>query len=449
MRSVIAITIVLGVAVAAKAQVAPEATSGPVIPLSGNLSYAARYSQTIQSFPGGVNGQNAMVTGDFSYTSANERTPFTVTIGAGDSWVISGTSYNNGPFENLAISQGLAGARWSIHLGDTVNYLTGAPVEGFAGVPGTGEPISEPTPPSDETIQTVNATVINNAANFGYSYKVSAFSTVNANVGYSLIRYPNDNGIESDDLSVTASWAQRLNARSTVTGSYAYSHFNYIDADLGFNVNTPTFQWQYTLNPKVSWKISGGPQFLNPSGSNASESSGSGSGGTGAVPEDEEHSSIGASIAASISYETRWGGASVTYNRGIDSGGGYLYGGKSDSLVGTFDHQFGHRVESQLSVALSAGYRNTSSVFDTADSGGSGSPILDGISGDIVSEYGAVQATRALGRNFSANASFTATEQGYPAQNSNNPATGYALNGLWRVISFGIGYTPQPIHLRH
>lgn len=447
MRSIIAITILLGAAFAAKAQVAPEATSGAQIPLSGNLSFAARYSQSIQSFPGGVNGQNAMVTGDFSYTSANERTPFTVTIGAGDSWVLSGTSYNNGPFENLAISQGLAGARWSIHVGDAVNYLTGAPVEGFAGVPGSGEPIIVPTPPTDDTIQTLNATVINNAANVGYTYKVSAFSTVDASFGYNLVRYPNTNGIESDGLSANLSWAQRLNARSTVTGSYAFSHFNYIDADLSFDVNTPTFQWQYTLNQKISWKISGGPQFLNPSGSNASESGQTGSGDTGTIP--EEQSSIGASIAASISYDTRFGGASLTYNRGIDSGGGYLYGGKSENIVGTFQHQFGHRVESQLSVAFSGGYRYTSSVFNPTEASGSDSSLLEGISGNIDSEYGAVQATRALGRNFSANASFTATNQGYPAQNSSNPATGYALNGIWQVFSFGIGYTPQPIHLRH
>jgi hypothetical protein len=434
------IGLLFGAAIPLQAQVAPEATSPRTIPINGNLSYSARYSQTDQSYPGGVGGQEAIVSGDFAYSTNSERKPFSITFGGGDSWVLSGTAYNSGPYENLTLTQGLVAQRWSIQLSDNVSYRTGAPIVGFAGEAGSGETSTGPTQPpgpTDETVLTLNASVVNNTVNGEYNYKLNPFSTVSAGGGYSVLNYPNNNGIDIDNVLANVEWTQRLNARNTLVGQYAYSHFTYPDAGASFNMNTPTVQWQHTWTRTITSNISVGPQWLTPSGSG---STGTGQTGIGPV-----QSSTGVSIDTSIADNTHLGAATVAYDHGTNGGGGYLIGGKMDSVTAAFNHQFGRQVTSQLSLEFTGGYRHNSSLISPTAGGGGGTGI--GVfTGDISSEYGSVQATRALGRNFSVNASFTGTEQSF---GQSTQPTGTALNGLWRVISFGFGYTPQPIHLRH
>ena len=425
------IVLCIGAALPLAAQVAPEATGPPTIPITGNLSYAARYSQTDQSYPGGIGGQVAILSGDFSYSTNNERKPFSVTFGGGDSWVITGAPYNSGPYENLTLSQGLAGQHWSIQLSDNISYRQGAPEAG------TGDTISgtiSTTPPAEQTILTLNDSVVNNMVNASYSYKLSGFSTVNAGGGYSLIRYPNGNGIDIDSVMADMGWTQRLNARNTVVGQYAYSHYTYPGTTSSFDLNTPTIQWQRKWTRTINSNISVGPQWLTSSGTSQSASG-------------QAQSSTGISIDSSIADDTRFGGMTLVYSHGANGGGGYLYGGKMDSVVGSFNHEFGRRIGSQLTLEFTGGYRRTSSLISPASTSGGTGTGIGAFAGNITSEYGAVQATRSLGRNFSVNASFTATEQSYLTQSA--PATGNALNGLWRVIGFGFGYTPQPLHLRH
>jgi hypothetical protein len=443
------IVLLLGAAIPLAAQVAPEATSRPTIPISGNLTYSVRYSQGWDIYPGGAGGSVGTVSGDFGYSTNGERMPFSITFGGGDSWVFTGTPYNTGPYENLALSQALIGGRWSIHLGDSISYRKGAPEEGFAGVPGTGEPISQPNPtPTDETIETLNEAVVNNDASVGYNYKLNASSTVSVGGGYGLLHFTNGNGngngngIDSDSLSVNLEFTQRLNARNSLVGSYGWGQFGYTGADFTFDVNDATIGWQRTWNRTISSSVAFGPEWLSSSGSIPISLTG-GSTTSSPVP-----SSYGYSANAKISYNTRLGGAGLSYSHGVSGGSGYLYGGEQDSVAGSFSHQFGRQVASQLSVGFSGGYRRISSLISQAAASGGTGETTDGIfTGDITSEYGSVQATRALGRNFSVNAGFSMTEQSFLTQSA--PATGDVLNGLWEVISFGVGYTPQPKHLRH
>jgi hypothetical protein len=68
-----------------------------------------------------------------------------------------------------------------------------------------------------------------------------------------------------------------------------------------------------------------------------------------------------------------------------------------------------------------------------------------------------VQATRKLGRYFSAFASYTAIDQSTNLQINeqitgggttlSNSSNANILSGLYQVISFGIGYSPREKHL--
>ncbi|MGA3131159.1 MAG: hypothetical protein ABSD59_10185 [Terracidiphilus sp.] len=423
MKVLIALLMVFGAVAGAKAQVAPEGITPRKLSISGTLTYSARYSQ-MANFYNGSNGQQASISGDFGYSTTSERAPFAITIGAGDSWTISGATYNSGPYETLSVSQGIVGEHGSLQLSDSLGYHQGSPVTGFTGETGSGQPISQPNPPTDASILTLNTTMINNDATAEYSYKFSGFTTVSAGGAWNVLRYLNGNGLDTDSLSANLAWTRRLDARDSLVARYAFSQYSYPDASIAIDINTPTAGWQRTWTRTVSSSVSVGPQWVNSSGSGLASSA------TINPALIQVPSSSGVSASASVSDKTRFGQASLAYDHGVMGGGGYTYGGEMDDVTGSFSRQFGRQIGSQTTMELTGGYRRTDS--------------LDSLEGNYITKYGSAQITRSLGRQFSVFAGYTGSVQSSSTQVSAN-----VLNGLWQVVSFGIGFTPPQIHLRH
>jgi hypothetical protein len=441
MKPILKVLIILlfRAAIPLEAQVAPQATSPTRISINGNLTYDARYSQMVE-FYSGTTSQTANVSGDLGYATRSERAPTAITFGVGDNWTLSGPGYNTGPYENLALSQGIVREHWSLSLSNDVSYRNGSPITGFSGVPGTGEPISQPTPtPSDETILTLNTAMVNNITTASYSYKLSTFSSLSVSGAYNLLRFINGDGIDTDGLFADMGLTHRFGPRNSLIGSYAWGHFSYIDVAATIDLNTPSIGFQRTWGRRISTSVSAGPQWVSTSGVVPVSGSGGSSGGsTTSVP---EQSSFGFFANATIAYTTRSAVTSLGYSHGVSGGGGYLYGSQGYNLAGSYSWQFGHNVASQLIVEVAGGWRRTNALSSLASLS---LPVGLGAQANYDATYGSAQATRKLGRNFSVYASYTGTEQSSSTQVSAN-----VLSGLWQVIGFGIGYTPQPRHLRH
>jgi len=64
------------------------------------------------------------------------------------------------------------------------------------------------------------------------------------------------------------------------------------------------------------------------------------------------------------------------------------------------------------------------------------------------SKFGGVQATRRLGRYMNAFASYTAVAQSSSMQITVLNLPTNLLSGLYQVVGFGIGYSPQEMHLK-
>ncbi len=159
------------VATAAHAQVAPEAKAG-----TAELHYSVRYAQSAEFFGGSLgDSQNAVLSGDLDYRNGVKRLPFALTFGGGYGWNIAGTDYDDGLFQHLLLSQAIVGRNWNIQASDNVNYLSMAPTTGFSGVPGTGEPVGEPnpSPPSSQTILTLNTRTVNNIVSGEFEHSLN------------------------------------------------------------------------------------------------------------------------------------------------------------------------------------------------------------------------------------------------------------------------------------
>lgn len=394
---------------AADSQVVPSATGpgGPLI--NGNLHYTFRYSQLAEFGSGIGDWQTANASADVDYANDKERHPFSLNYTGGYTWTIAGPSYTTGMFQRLLLSQGLAWRKWSATMSDDVSYSPQAPTTGFSGIPGIGEPIggSNPLPPSSQSILTVNTHVVDNIANIKFEERLNYATTLSAGGSSELRRYPDINGLDVDTLQANGTIARRLNARNSLTGNYEFSHFAYPDYRFTFTSNSALFGFTREWNRKITTDISAGPQWINSSNS-------------GTMPP-----STNVTVNANASYQFRMNSAGLTYLRTSNDGAGYLFGARFDTVSANFSRDIGRK----LTVGLEASYRRTAGLQNN---------------GVTNSKYGGGQVTRRLGRYFTAFANYTAMDQSSSSTLSTN-----SLNGLMQVVSFGVGYSPREMHLRH
>ncbi len=400
------------VAAAAHAQVVPEAT-GPGLPISGKLHYNLHYSQIAYLISKPGDSESAVLSGNADYANNGERLPFTMTFGGGYSWNLAGISYGNGLFENLLLSQGIVRRSWNIQLRDNVSYRKEAPITGFSGVPGTGEPIGQPspTPPSDQTILTLNTRTVSNVVNGEFEHRLNYATSLSAGGGSELLRFPDGNGLDINTQTANAMLTRRLNARSSLSGQYQFFDFSYPGNNLALAISsletsTALFGYQRQWNRQISTNASVGPEWVESLNSAVTPSSTRVSG------------------SATVDGQFRFGSAGLNYSHSTGGGGGFMAGAEIDSVDANFSRQF----ERKLTIGLTGGYRRISALS----------------SGEINGKFGAAMATWRLGRYFSAFANYTATDQ---STSYSLPAN--VLTNVWQEISFGVGYSSREKRLNN
>jgi hypothetical protein len=402
---------VVTVANAALAQVVPEAT-GPRVPISGKVHYDLHYSE-IEYLGGSYNdSQSAVLSGNIAYANSSERLPFSLQDAGGYSWAVTGTPYEIGPFDNLSLSQGFVRRKWNLQLSDNASYRQGAPTTGFSGVAGTGEPIGGPTPPpsTSQTILTVNTRTVDNSASGEFDRTLNYETTLNLGGNSELLRYPDGNGIDTDNETANAGITQRLNARNSLSYRYLFSEFSYPGSDLGLPItslmtNSALFGYERHWSRQITTNASVGPEWVV--GANSA-----------VVP-----FSTRVSGNASFEDQFRFGSASLNYSHTTSGGSGFLIGGEIDSVSASFSKEF----KKKLTTEFTGGYMRTSGLSTQ---------------GTIDGNYGAAMVTWRLSRYFTAFASYTANDQ-----SSSSLLPSNALNQTLQVISIGIGYSPREKHL--
>ena len=224
--------VLLTVCGGAMAQVEPAATGPGGPPVNGDLTYSLRYSQTEYLYGANQAGGNqiaSIASASVDYAHPNLRRPLWLEYSGGYMFSIAGPSVGSGVFQHLAVSQGIVQRRWQLTVGDDVSYTPEAPTTGFSGVPGTGEPIGGSgtgTAPS-QSILTINTRTLDNLASVEFGYKLDYATTWTVRGGSQLLRFPTGNGLDSDEQQIGTGLARRIDARTSITGQYLYSHSSY------------------------------------------------------------------------------------------------------------------------------------------------------------------------------------------------------------------------------
>jgi hypothetical protein len=388
---------------AARAQVVPAATGPAGLPVSGTLNYDLRYSQTAQ-FGAGQDGQPwSFASGDASYENTGKRLPFGMQYGGGYGWDWANSSSARNVFQHLSLSQGIVGRAGSLTVSDNVIYSYQTPVQ---------------------TILSLDTRTLNNIAAIGVQGRLSYAWSLDIGGSSGQIRFIDNNGQDSDTLMAHAGATRRLDALNSISGEYSYSRYSFSGTDLALGTNSLLFVYRRQWNRQFTTSVSAGPEWI--------DSSGVSSTGSPASP-----GSTMLSLNASANFQLRSETAGVSYFHGTNSGAGYMLGAKIDNLSANFSRDFGR----SLSVGVTGSYMRTSSLI--------AAQILPiDFAGLSNSKFGGVQATRRLGRYMNAFASYTAVAQSSSMQITVLNLPTNLLSGLYQVVGFGIGYSPQEMHLK-
>jgi hypothetical protein len=402
------IAVIWGMCSVAIAQVAPAATGVGGLPIDGNLHYSVRYSQTALFSALFPNAQSSTASGSVNYANRSRRFPFSLDYGGGYTWAITGASFQTGQFHHMYLSQGGDWKNWKFVATDNVSYLPASPTTGFTGIPGIGEPIgvTNPAPTSGQSILTQNTHIIDNGVNAELRHTLSNATAIGVGASFELLRFPNNDGLDTDAKMANAEIISRVNGRSSFTGDYRFLEYSYPGFAVTFEANTGLVGYRRRWTRNATTNVAAGPQWVSSSDSTI-------------VP-----SSINIAANATFLYQMRFSSASLSYNRGTNGGAGYLFGGEIDSVSGNLSRQFGLN----LTVGLTGGYDRTSGLNNNGVTNG---------------KYGAAQATWRLGRTLILFANYTGTDQGSSSRLPSN-----ALNQLQQIIGFGVGYSPRETRLR-
>ena len=247
----------------ARAQVVP-AINGPYgPPVSGTLHYDLRYTQTAQLYGGSIGTvQNAFASGELAYANTSPVLPFSVTYSGGDSWNISGEQEGTGVFQNMRVSQGLVRRDWSLMLTDGVSYMPQAPVSGFSGIPGVGTLPSQPSQPN-QPILTLNTRSVSNVVSPSFTHTVGHATSLETGASYSIMRFPDGNGLDTDSVQANGQVTRRLDALNSIFGQYVFAHSSYPGySTFTMDTQSAMFGYQRTWNRQFKTSVSAGPDWV-------------------------------------------------------------------------------------------------------------------------------------------------------------------------------------------
>lgn len=378
----------------AYAQVVPAATAGPA-----SFGYSLNYAESAEFGSELGDFQTALLSGNLHYRSGFARAPFAVNYGGGYTFTIAGPNYATGYNQHIMATQALVWKKWSVQFFDNLSLLPQSVDTGFSDIPGSGEP--PPPPPSDESILTLRTRSVDNFLGTGFRDRLGLGTSLNATVSWGLLRYPDGRGIDVNTVSADTGLSQRLSARMSVHGSYAFSQFSYPGHDLALTSNTLFAGFTRNWNRSLSTSVSGGPQWVNSSNSVL-------------IPR-----STNFAIRASARYRLKNLNAGVAYMRGVTGGAGYLFGAQSDVLTGTLSRGFGR----YGTIGLEGAYARNAFL---------------GKNGVITSEDVGVQASRRLGRHISVFVGYTVLNQGSDVALPSN-----VLGSLLQSANFGFSFIPR------
>lgn len=428
---VAALALIAAAASLACAQAVPASTMspsvGPGLPsFDGVFHYALRASEIAEfgDQSTGV-GNSAVFSGDAAYNSTSVVHPFSMVYAGG---LILGNEYGGhaNTFQNLAISQGLVVGRWNFGVSDSVSYLPQSPTVGLSGIPGVGDlgsqPVQNPSSGPAGGVLTNNATNVSNSLSGNIERELTPLTSVSGSGAWSILRFPDGDGLENTRYSGDVALNHRLDVRDTISGSALYSTYSY-GSGIDLTMQTRGFNgaFERVLSRSLKMSVSAGPDWISSSNSEL-------------LP-----SRLTYDAALSLTYFRAVTHMSVAYSHGVNGGSGVQSGALADNLSASI----GRTYDQDWLVSFNGNYTRSSGLVQSSSLVGVDTSLFPYSGGTTNLTYGGAQVSRKLSDSFSAFASYTIQHQSI----DDSPGLQNAFHGLTQTIGVGISFSPRSTSL--
>lgn len=395
----------------------PTADFGFNLPTSlGTLSYSLTASEFVRT---GYESRGVYAStsggGNLAYLSKSERSPFSLVYSGGFIHSDIPGQGENETYQDLSFSQVMRTKAWVYVVSDAFSYLPESPTTGLSGIAGVGDvgipPVQTGIGP-DQDILSDYGRRISNGLNGSATWQVGSSTELEGSARWGIFRFPGaaNSGLDTNQYAATFGPTYRINALNSIGADAYYSRENYPGyAGTVIESDGVTVTYNRNWSRLISTSVGLGPERTHGEG-------------FGTFP-----SRLNLSANASATYAGRQFGASLTYSRGTNGGGGVLAGAFSDRVTLGATRPLGR----DWSVGVDGSYSRSVALFTVAD-----------LQTRAQSIYGGVQMSRRLTETLSCYLSDTVIDQSlYAPLGAIN-----AFSGVSNTVGFGITFSPRPLH---
>ncbi len=355
----------------------------------------------------------ATFSGNVGLITPSKRMPTDLTASVGY-LATTGGGQPSAFFTDFMISQQYNTKSWKLTLGDSLRYLPETPSSGLLGVNGIGNVGTTTTGIPSQGVLIPFATRIENSSNADITRVITGKTSATATGSYSLERFPGyTGGIQTDVYSAAGSVNHRIDALTSIGGTYHWTRFSYVGVNGAFESQGASVQYKKQVNRRLTLNLGGGPQII-------SASSLTGRPASISYTADLQATYLG-SVASAFTM-------SASYKRSTNGGSGLTFGAINDTVSGNISR----RITRSLNVSALSTFSHST-----------GLQLITQSQIDAESFSGSAQANRAITEKLSVYVSYTAQHQSITGTNY----TGSPLNGLQQVLGIGVTYSPSSVHL--
>jgi hypothetical protein len=385
-----------------------------------------------------------MISGDVDYVSGSVRRPFALLYAGGG--IFTTETYGNTIYQNFQFTQGFVARSWNLTLANFFSYLPQAPSGGLSGIPGvgdltgTGGGIIPGGLAPNQSVLAPNASRYSDAVAADLERRINSNTSLEGNGSFGFLRFPNGDGINSQQESGSIGINRRLNPLNILSADFSYTRFQYNSdlyspPDFSFAAPMVAADYKRQWNRAFASDFTFGPQWVRSSD-------------PALLP-----NTLLLAGSATLTFARGLNSGQLIYSRGASGGSGSYVGAEVDVFQAGLARNL-HRqwtLAATLSWSRTAGLQTGTRSSGASNAGGNGSLILPPQS-KVNAAYAGLQLTRRISPHLTAFVGYTAQYQtlGYPAQ-STTAASGTSngpLNGLSNIFGFGFGYTPRERRIR-
>ena len=171
-------------------------------------------------------------------------------------------------------------------------------------------------------------------------YGLSRRSSWTASGSYGIVRYPDSDLYNTNQLIASTGYNRSLTAKDSIFGTYNYSQFSYLAYNSNFTSQNVQFGYARKVTGRMSFRVTAGPEFTN------------------AIALGANQKQIQFSGSANLAYSRGYTDIGLSYFAGATGGSGVMTGAQTQNVQFTIGHSFSRA----WTTSFSAGYSNNSGL---------------------------------------------------------------------------------------